>query len=322
MTEHTFASAEYFAVRGDEPDPDAWRGRSMSVTAPYPVEAGRVADFCAMLHDDNRLYWDAEFATRVHGRPIAPPATLTAWRFMVPWLPSGRPEHGPPYGCEVPLPVDTLINVGFTSSFQSPIAIGDRLTYTDTISAISGPKLTALGTGWFLTTDTVVTGQDDRRLATYRNVMFRYSAPSRGEPGPERERHAPEALPTELPDVGMPVTATLCAQLTAATRDYFPGHHDATFAREQGVADVYPNTGFYCGLADLVALRWAGDLARVVTRDLRMLRPAPVGQTLRTGGTVVRRHPVGDRDRLDLAIRIETEAGPVARCDTTIEVDR
>jgi acyl dehydratase len=329
VTTHTYASAECFAVQGPGTDLDDWRGRTVTVHAPFPVEAGRVADFCGMLRDDNPLYWDRELATRRYGRPIAPPAMLTAWRFAAPWNPAGRPEHGPPIGCEVPLPADTLINVGLTCQFSGPLYIGDRLTYVDTISAISERKQTSLGTGWFLTTDSAVTDQDGRQVATYQNVMFRYQRPAEPEGAPPVAAQAQAAADQVaapgaggLPDIVIPITPTLCAQITAATRDYFPGHHDPGFARGQGVAGAYPNTGFYCGLADAVAVSWAGHQAHVVARALRMVRPAPVGETLHTRGTVLERSgPDGD-GRTRLGIDVISEGGPVARAEVTIQLDR
>jgi acyl dehydratase len=325
VTSHTYASAECFAVQGLGVDLDSWRGRTITVHAPFPVEAGRVADFCGMLQDANPLYWDADLATRRYGRPVAPPAMLTAWRFAAPWNPAGRPLHGPPIGCEVPLPADTLINVGFNCEFTGPLYIGDLLVYTDTITAISERKQTALGSGWFVTTDSVVTDQDGRQLATYRNVMFRYSRPPGPVPAQSASQPAdPAALPgvSELPDVVIPVTPTLCAQITAATRDYFPGHHDPGFAREQGVAGAYPNTGFYCGQADVAAVSWAGNRAHVVARSLRMLRPAPVGETLHTRGTVLERPNANGAGRTRLSVDVVSEGGHVAHADVTVETDQ
>jgi acyl dehydratase len=308
-------------VTGDVAELDSWRGRTATIEAPFPIEAGRVADFCAMLEDDNPVYWDEHLAMRRFGGRVAPPAMLTAWRFLTPWTPGGRPPHGPPLGCEVPLPVDSLINVGFSSEFDAPLLVGDRLTYRDTVSAISDRKSTGLGTGWFVTTDTVVTNQHGATIGRYRNVMFRFRPlADRQDTAVERAPAAtPDSFTDALPDVGMPITATLCAQLTAATRDYFPGHHDGSFARAQGVQDAYPNTGFYCGLADLVATRWADGPVRVASRDLRMVRPAPIGETLRTGGEVLTADPV-HRDRIDLHVDIVGDSGPVAAAEISLEM--
>ena len=50
----------------------------------------------------------------------------------------------------------------------------------------------------------------------------------------EGEKHASGA--ELLPEVVLPVTLRLCVHDAAATRDYFPGHHDRDYARAQGVA--------------------------------------------------------------------------------------
>jgi acyl dehydratase len=315
------ASTTNYMVVGNA-DPADWIGRSVEVVAPYPVERGRIGDFCSMVEDANPLYWDAELANRTAGGEVAPPAMLTGFRFPTPWDPRGQPEHGPVMAVQIPLPTDTLINVGLSCEFVGPILVGDRLVYRERIADISDRKETSLGTGWFITTDCEVEDTSGTRIARYSNTMLRYSRDgpdgARGTNGHPRHYLAPE-LGEELPRVTLQVTASLCALVVAATRDYFPGHHDRAYARRQGIADIFPNTGFYCGLTDRIALEWAGYRARLVRRDLRMFTPAWIGQTLHTGGRVLARRE-GDPAEVDLEVNVGTDHALVARANITLEL--
>ncbi|MDP3138968.1 MAG: MaoC family dehydratase N-terminal domain-containing protein [Burkholderiaceae bacterium] len=316
-----YASAAAYTATGEGTDPGAWVGREFVIQAPFPVELGRVADYCAMLDDPNPLYWDHAAAIAKFGQPVAPPATLTVWRWPAPWNPSGRPEHGPPVSVEVPLPVDTLINVELSCSFERPVLVGDHLTFNDRISAISPEKQTALGRGWFITIDTTVSNQRAQRISTYQATMFRFRSGT-ALTAPAAAAAAPSQVAAACDDAGVPalsikITPTLCALMTSATRDYFPGHHDRDYARSQGVSDAYLNTAYYCGLMDRVALGWSGNRATLVKRVLRMMKPAAIGDVIRTSGTV-RRIEVSGAPMNEVTVSIRSDAGLVAQAVVTL----
>lgn len=306
-----YASATTYAVTGD--DWRGWVGREVTVEAPYPVEAGRVADFCALVGDANPSYWDPEIATGRFGGPVAPPATLMVWRFPAVWNPAGRPEHGPLIGLEVPLPVDDLINTSTDTWFFAPIRVGSRLTYVDRVVSVSDEKSTALGPGHFVTSEFDAIDDRGTKVATNRNVMLRFraeapSAPRPGSPPPPMDG-------AHLPEHTIPVTATLCTLTATGTKDFFPGHHDGRYARSQGIADAYPNTMYYQGLVDRVALEWAGPDAAVVRRTLRLASPAPIGQTLHTRGKQTAR----EADTATVLIEVVTDSALIARAEVTVE---
>lgn len=310
--EHNYASASTYAVSGD--DWTGWVGREVTVEAPYPVEAGRVADFCALVGDANPCYWDPAVAADRFGGPVAPPATLMVWRFGAPWNPAGPPVHGPLIGLEVPLPVDDLINVSTETHFHAPIRVGARLTYLDRVLSISDIKHTALGPGYFVTSEFQAVDETGTKIATHRNVVLRFRAEDSPAAPP-----APEPLPgAHLPEHTIPVTATLCTLNVVATKDFFPGHHDGAFARGQGIADAYPNTMFYQGLVDRVALEWGDYDATVVRRSLTMASPAPIGQTLRTRGKQTAR----DGDTSELLVEVVTDTALIARAEITTKAAR
>lgn len=315
-----YASTTTYAVSGPADGLEDWIGSSVEVDAPYPIEAGRVADFCSLIEDANPVYWDTALATARFGGPVAPPAMLSGARFPAPWRPDGRPENGPVSAIQVPLPSDTLINAGFNCWYEAPIRVGDRLTYSEEIKAISDRKQTSLGSGWFVTTKCDVTNQERTPIAGYENIMLRYTSDGEGDGEPKAAApFVPPASEDGVPAISVPVTYTLCALVVAGTRDYFPGHHDPDYARAQGVAGVYPNTGFYCGLIDRVALEWAEYAATIKRRNLRMFKPAPVGETLRTGGRVIERRD-DDGPVVELQVDVFTDAALIAQASVTIRL--
>jgi acyl dehydratase len=314
-----YASAVSYAKVGDGANTTDWIGRVFEVDAPFPVEAGRVADFCSLVEDANPIYWDRDLAIARYGAPIAPPAMMTVWRQPSPWNPIGIPPHGPTLASAVPLPADTLVNAGFSCAFSAPARVGDRLRYIDQCVSITGPKTTGLGVGYFVRNHCVVVNQDGLELGTYTTNQFRYR---------KQEQHVDaKALPTksddvwsgpnDLPDIAVPLTPTFIALLTAGTRDYFPGHHDDEYAREQGAPGAYPNTNTYCGLVDRVATEWAGYRGTIKTRDLQMFAQAKCGMTLHSRGRVLRR----TEQEADMEVRLVTADALIASASITLTFD-
>lgn len=112
-----------------------------------------------------------------------------------------------------------------------------------------------------------------------------------------------------LPEVVMPVTLRLCVLDAAATRDFFPGHHDRDYARGQNVRDTYLNTMFFHGFVDRVAGDWAGPDAWLLRRRLDMSAPVCVGDTMRTRAHVIRHYQEEEHGLVDVEVEVLTEHG-------------
>lgn len=112
-----------------------------------------------------------------------------------------------------------------------------------------------------------------------------------------------------LPEVVMPVTLRLCVLDAAATRDFFPGHHDRDYARGQNVRDTYLNTMFFHGFVDRVAGDWAGPDAWLLRRRLDMSAPVCVGDTMRTKAQVIRHYQEEEHGLVDVEVEVFTEHG-------------
>jgi len=317
-----YADPTLYVVEGPIEEAMKWVGREMTIKAPYPVNEAQIAYFAAMLEDPNENYWDADAAGRRYGGIISPGGMFQTWVFPTPWRPGGRPEHGPVYALEVPMPGETLINVTTDTTFHAPMRVGDLLTYTDTISSISPLKRTAVGEGYFVTTTTVCRNQDGTDLATNINVVYRYDTvpPSDDTSAPQISRPAADADVERIPEISLPITLSKLVMNAAATRDYFPGHHDRDYAQGQGVRDAYHNTMYLQGFVDRAGYEWAGPDAWLVRRQLRMVVPACRGDTMRTDGRVVARREENGRDLVDLDIDVLTEHGIAVTTQLTFDL--
>lgn len=117
-----------------------------------------------------------------------------------------------------------------------------------------------------------------------------------------------------FPHVTLPVTYTRVCQSAAATRDWFPGHHDPDFARSQGLSTIYVNVMFLQGLSDRAVLEWAGREARIHKRVLRMRSPLLAGRTARVAGELIH----ADHASCEIATTITTTDGVCAEATTVV----
>jgi uncharacterized protein len=138
------------------------------------VSSARIQHFAAMVHDGNPSYWDEEFAVRVWGGLVAPPALLMGLLIPPPWLPSGRPRVAS-IALRVPLPGTTFINAANDAEFFVPIREGDRLSVVEEVVSVSPEKVTQLGVGHFVETCESYHRSDGVLIATNRNTLYRFN---------------------------------------------------------------------------------------------------------------------------------------------------
>jgi len=163
-----------------------------------PVNQPMIRHWCDALGDANPVYIDPEAAAASrHGRIIAPPAMLQAW--TMPGLGRGS---GPPGEYVVGQLFGLLDEAGFTSivatnsdqEYVRPLRLGDHLTVSGVIEAVSDEKRTALGAGHFVTWVNTYRTDDGEVVGTmrFRVLKFRPAAPTQPEPEPQPE---PERRP-------------------------------------------------------------------------------------------------------------------------------
>jgi hypothetical protein len=166
--------------RGTYEEARSWVGRkSAARVCENVVDWSQIKAYCAAIEDANPIYWDESVARDLRGGITAPPGMLLVWLMELPWRPGG-PRAASSFALEVPLPGDTLINVSTESEFFAPIRLADQLHVQEEVESISSEKRTTLGVGHFITTLTVFWNQHGERVATNRNVLFRFRADREG----------------------------------------------------------------------------------------------------------------------------------------------
>jgi uncharacterized protein len=149
-----------------------------------PVNMAAIRTWTDAMRDTNPLYTDAEFAARsVHGRLVAPPAMVQVW--TMPGLAPQRTEDGNPDGAAAD-PLGEMMAVLEESGFTSVVATncdqtyhrylrhGELLSLRAELTDVTGPKRTALGEGWFVTTRNVwYSGSEPVAEMDWRVLKFR-----------------------------------------------------------------------------------------------------------------------------------------------------
>jgi acyl dehydratase len=299
-------------VYGSGDEARSWIGRRLG---PRPCEDEvnwpAIKHFCALVRDRNPLYWNEALARARFGAIPSPPGMLFVWSMPPLWRPSGI-DYPPTLATQVPLPGNTIINVSTKSEFLAAILVGDRLSIEETVSDVSPEKRTVLGRGHFVSTDVLYRNQRGEMVARHENVLFRYAVAHDGVASPATrvpEEETQQSSVELLPEVVLPVTLRLCVHDAAATRDYFPGHHDRDYARAQGARDAFLNTMFFHGFVDRVVTDWTGPAATIRERRLRMLAPISVGETIRTRAWAETRRREGADEIVDVRVEVRSERG-------------
>ncbi|MDJ0865871.1 MAG: MaoC family dehydratase [Myxococcota bacterium] len=89
-----------------------------------------------------------------------------------------------------------------------------------------------------------------------------------------------------LPELDVPLTATLIVGGALASRDFTPVHHDRAAAQAQGMGDVFMNILTTNGLVGRYVTDWAGPDALVKGVAIKLGGPNLPGDTMRLTGSV------------------------------------
>jgi hypothetical protein len=159
-------------------------GQSPPRSAPDPVNLPMIRHWTQAMGDANPIYTDAgAAAASVHGGLVAPPAMVQVWtmRGLRP-APAGDGDSGDPLG----LMAAVLDDAGFTSvvatnseqEYYRYLRPGEQLTVRSSLEGVTGPKRTALGEGWFVTTrSTWYVGDEAVAAMRFRVLKFRSAVP-------------------------------------------------------------------------------------------------------------------------------------------------
>lgn len=145
----------------------AARGESARRAGREPVNRPMIRSWTEALGDTNPAY-----------PALAPPAMVQVW--TMPGLHGGRPDDDP-LGAMVAI----LDEAGFTSvvatnseqTYHRYLRPGETVEVASTLSGVVGPKRTALGEGWFVTTrSTWYVGDEPVAEMMFRVLKFRPEA--------------------------------------------------------------------------------------------------------------------------------------------------
>jgi uncharacterized protein len=156
------------------------------------VNQAMIRHWVEAMGDENPVYVDADAAgASTHGEIVAPPTMLQAWvmRGIAP-----RPSAGGTAQDEL---MTLLDGAGFTSvvatnceqEYHREVKLGDHLSATTTIEAVSDEKTTALGVGHFVTTRVEYRDDSGERVGTMQFRILKFKpGTGRGAATEEKER--------------------------------------------------------------------------------------------------------------------------------------
>ncbi|HTX83181.1 MAG TPA: OB-fold domain-containing protein [Streptosporangiaceae bacterium] len=164
-------------------------GPGSSRTARDPVNLPTIRSWTDAIGDTNPVYTDPEFAAgSVHGALVAPPAMVQVWT-----MPGLRPPAADGDADPLGQMMTVLDAAGFTSvvatncdqRYYRYLGLGELLSLRAELTDVSGPKRTALGEGWFVTTKNVwYSGDEPVAEMDWRVLKFRPQTASALPPVP------------------------------------------------------------------------------------------------------------------------------------------
>ncbi len=123
--------------------------------------------------------------------------------------------------------------------------------------------------------------------------------------------------------VTMPVSYEKVILDAAATNDYFPGHHNPEYAKNQGQRQIYLNTMAIEGFIDRIATEWFGPHTFIRKRSMQMRASIYAGDVLYGEGRVEKCYADEHGQSLvDISIAVSTDAGLCVPATLTLAVPR
>jgi uncharacterized protein len=141
-----------------------------------PVNLPMIRNWIEAIGDDSPVYTDAGFAAAsVHRARVAPPAMIQVW--TMPGLRGGRTDDDPLSAMSLALDEAGYTSVVATNCDQvyyRYLRHGEQVRVRASLLDVTGPKRTALGEGWFVTTrSTWYAGDEPVAAMDFRVLKFR-----------------------------------------------------------------------------------------------------------------------------------------------------
>jgi uncharacterized OB-fold protein/acyl dehydratase len=186
-------------------------GESSPRLARDPVNLPAIRNWTDAIGDANPVYTDQESAARsVHGQLVAPPAMVQVWTMpgLGPAAPGSENSDGGA-GQDAsgggPDPLGEMMTVLDAAGFTSVVATnceqvyhrylrhGELLSLRAELVDVTGPKQTALGQGWFVTTKNTWYSQDEP-VASMDWRVLKFRPPAEGPSGGQAQESADTRL--------------------------------------------------------------------------------------------------------------------------------
>ncbi len=285
--------------------------------------------WCEMVEDANPLYHDPAFARSQGFRDIvAPPPMLLAWTFEPTWTPmAGRartmsrdmPEvPGRPHACVLQM----------TQTYHRPLEAGERPTMRYYRHLGTEETETHRGRGVVLSNVMSLHDEHGAEIVRQSSHILRFrtgDSPSAafdsvGADGPISQPPDTVGPGTDLPPLEFPVPRTRFMIAVSATRDFYQVHHDRTFARATGVADMYIGTHFMQGLIGRYITDHVGAGSVLCSLALLPYERNHPDDVIIVRGRIVGERPTAAGPVLDIAVRCSNAR--VVTHDATVTVRR
>ncbi len=156
------------------------RGDERVSVARDEVNRAMIHHLADVMEDANPLNLDADVA-RAAGHPdvIAPASSLQVWNMINPSDPVIESDVDTAYAVLADAGYPKVVAVNCVQEYDRPLVPGDLLTAREKVETLVGPKKTGLGEGYFITTLTTYTDQNDERVGTMRFRTLWYDPTTR-----------------------------------------------------------------------------------------------------------------------------------------------
>ncbi len=112
-----------------------------------------------------------------------------------------------------------------------------------------------------------------------------------------------------IPTVVDVITTRRVIMNPGATGDYFPGHWDPDYARQQGQRAIYANSLHVFGLLDRAVSEWAGPRGFLLRRDVRLHSSMYAEDSVTVSGVIAGKHVADDTCVVDLDLTMTNQDG-------------
>ncbi len=112
----------------------------------------------------------------------------------------------------------------------------------------------------------------------------------------------------EIPSISIgPLSHTMFLFIASSHHDWYPGHHDVEYARDQGLPDIFMNATWQQALLARVLCEWAGANCLPRRIKYRMGRPIVRYDTVKARGVVTGKRVENGEHLVDLDVWLDKQ---------------